>query len=187
MSNLQLPTQLHHFNFFVILFAGLSYLTWIIQQIYFKEILKMQIDLEKIIMKQETIKAKEITYDKDWKVAFMLVFISKPEFQSLVSKHSHYNWNPKNHQREDSLDTDSLHEELIKKCVLGWKGVTYEWLRTQTLLDLTGVTNLKEEIDFSEKNLKMLFKICYGLDNWLIETIKNASNFNEKQDVEIKN
>lgn len=145
----------------------------------------MGLKLSDLIVKNK--EAKNIDYDKDWKVGFKICFLSKPELQSLIGRFTKIEFNPKTHLKEENVDSEKLTDEIINKCVAGWYGVTYKWLGTQTPLDFTKIEKPEEELEFNKDNLNTLIKESYGIDSWIIDTVKNAANFNEKKEDEIKN
>lgn len=144
------------------------------------------IDLSQMV-KTDTKKPVNIVYDKNWKVSFDLVYLSKTDLQALIGKHTKIDFNKKSHIKEEIINTEALNEEIAETSVKGWHGVTPEWLATLILLDLSKFENPKAEVDFTKANLMVLLKQAYGWDNWLIDTIKEASNFNEKKEAEAKN
>jgi hypothetical protein len=146
----------------------------------------MAFSLNSLISKEK--KVKSIVYDKDWGVSFDIAFLNKVEFQNLIGKHTKITFDPKTHQSNDKLDTESLNDEIIKTCIKGWKGVTFEWLSQQIVLDTDQIEDMKAELAYSEDNAIALLKNAYGIDNWLIDTIRNAANFNDKaKEAEVKN
>lgn len=147
----------------------------------------MTIDLNKLLVADDQKKPKTVVYDKDFNVTFDLMYLSKPEFQQLIGKHTKIDFNKKTHKPEETIDADKLNEEIAETCIKGWKGVTYEFIARNAAIDLNKVENKKEEIPFSRTNVLFLLKHVYSFDNWLIETIRDASNFSEKKEIERKN
>jgi hypothetical protein len=146
----------------------------------------MNIDLSQIVVKDQK-KATNVIYDKDWKVSFDLMYLSKTELQALIGKHTKIDFNKKTHQKEEVINTETLNEEIAETCIKGWHGVNLKWLSTVLVLDTSKAGNLEEDVDFNKKNLMIVVKNVYGFDNWLIDTIKDASNFSEKKAEEAKN
>jgi hypothetical protein len=129
-----------------------------------------------------------VDYDVDWKVSFNLAFLPKPELSSMLGKFNKQVLNKKTHQFEPEVDSERLSEEILRNYVLGWKGVTYEWLNTQVPINLEGIENIKEEIPFSYENLKILADNVYTFDGWILDSVKNGNNFNvAKKEEETKN
>lgn len=147
----------------------------------------MSIDLNKLLVQSEQRKAKKVVYDKDFGVSFDLMYLSKPEFQALIGKHTKIDFNKKNHKPEETINADALNEEIAETCIKGWEGVTYEWLSKNVEIDLSKVEDKKAKVEYSRNNVLFLMKNVYSFDNWLIETIRDASNFSEKKEEERKN
>lgn len=152
----------------------------------FQEYIRMGIDLNSLIVVQKEKVTKDVVYDKDWNIKFKLVFLSKPELQALIGKHTKVDWN-KQHQKEETLNAEKLTEEILDTCVKGWSGLTYEWLQQHIPLDMSKIDNPKAEIEFSRENLNTIVKNAFGIDSWILESVKNAANFSEKFQEQVKN
>lgn len=143
-------------------------------------------NLKNLLVPIDNRKPKNVVYDKDWGVSFDIIFLSKSEMQKLMSKNTKLVFNPRTHTKEEEIDGEGMRAEIVRNCVKGWKGVTYKWLSSIIVFDTTQV-KLEDEVEFNEDNRDILFKEAYGLDSWLLDTVRNAANFNEKKDAEIKN
>jgi len=144
-------------------------------------------NLKSIIVPMENRNVKRVEYDKGYGVSFDIVFLSKSEMQKLMSKNTRLVFSPKTHQREEEIDNEGLRNEIIRTCVKGWSGVTYKWLSQIIVIDTSSIDDMDAQIEFNDDNRHTLFTEAYGLDTWLFDTVKNAANFNEKRDAEIKN
>ena len=126
-----------------------------------------------------------VLYDADFKVSFDLLFLSKSELQTLLSKHTKTEFNPRTHQPTEKVKGDDLTNEVIETCVKGWSGVTYEWLAKMLNLDISKVVKT-DLVPFSMEDMKHLVKETYALDSWILDTVRDAANFSVKE-VETKN
>jgi hypothetical protein len=130
---------------------------------------------------------KNVVYDKDFGVSFDLAFLGRSQLQQMLGRNTKISFDARTHSKEEKLDSDALSAEIANTCVKGWHGVTYKWLSTLFVLDLTKIENVDEELPFSTENLQYLMKNAYGLDSWLLDTVRDAANFNEKKEAERKN
>lgn len=145
-------------------------------------------NLRELLVKSEEKKPVPVTYDKDWGVSFDMLFLSKPELQKLVGRHTKTTFNPKTHVREEELDAIAMRREICEKCVKGWTGVTYKWLSSIMTIDVAKIENIDAVLPFNQENLATLLEEAYGLDTWILDTVRDAANFQEKKkDAEVKN
>lgn len=130
---------------------------------------------------------KNVVYDKDYNVSFDLAFLGRSQLSQMLGRNTKIAFDARTHAKEEKLDSDALSTEIANTCVKGWHGVTYKWLSTLFVLNLPEGTNMDEELPFSTDNLQYLMKNAYGLDSWLLDTVRDAANFNEKKEAERKN
>lgn len=130
---------------------------------------------------------KNVVYDKDFNVSFDLMFLGRSQLQQMLGRNTKIAFDARTHGKEEKLDSEALSTEIANTCVKGWHGVTYKWLSTLFVLELPEGTNMDEELAFSTENLQYLMKNAYGLDSWLLDTVRDAANFNEKKEAERKN
>ena len=141
--------------------------------------------LKNLITKEK--KVVSVLFDKDFNVHFDLTFLDKDELQAILSKHTKITINPKTKQADEKIDGAKMTEEIVELCVKGWKGVTYEWLARNINIDLSKITNKKEEVPFSMEDMKILVKEAYGIDSWILDTVRDAANFSVEKEEETKN
>lgn len=144
-------------------------------------------NLSNLIISKSDRKAKNIVYDKANNVSFDLLFLPRQEMQQIVSRHTKIKFSPKTHQKDEEVDGEALRLEVIDLTVKGWTGVTYNWLSNLLPIDTTKITDMSAELPFTTENKNVLFTQAYGLDTWLLDTVKDAAYFNEKKEAEIKN
>ena len=144
-------------------------------------------ELSKLLVSKVRKVSADVTFDKDLKVFFNLNYLPKTELSALLARFAKTVTNKATRQKEQEVDTDKLSEEILRSYVNGWKGVTYEWLSNQIPMELEGI-DPKSEIPFSYENLKLISENMYDFDGWVLESIKDASNFRAiKKEDEIKN
>lgn len=144
----------------------------------------MTINLSDFVVKVKD--PKDITFDKDWKVGFKLLFMSRPELQAMIGKYTKIEYNSRTHAKEEVVESEKLTDAIMEKCVVGWSGVNFKWLATQMVISPEKAES-DEEVPFTQDNLKALLKESYGIGEWLVDNVKNAANFNEKKAAEVKN
>ncbi len=130
---------------------------------------------------------KNVVYDKDYNVSFDVMFLGRSQLQQMLGRNTKISFDARTHSKEEKLDSDALSNEIASTCVKGWHGVTYKWLSTIFPLDTAKIENMEAELPFTNENLQFLMKNAYGLDSWLLDTVRDAANFNEKKEAERKN
>lgn len=142
-------------------------------------------NLNDLVVKTDVI--NEVMYDKDYNVVVKLKYLPRAEVQAIMARNTKVVFNKKSHKQDSELDGESLTKELAKMVVKGWKGVTYKYLSTIVVIDAKKIKNMDEEIEFNEDNLMFLVNNSYDFGSWLIDTVRDASNFSEKKEAELKN
>lgn len=132
-------------------------------------------------LKAKEVKSAMVTYDEDFKVKFLLNYIEKSEMTRLNGQFTRTKFNPKSHSKEEELDIEGLRKRICEIGVSGWAGVTPRWLSTVMPIDTATVTNLDEEIAFTQENLTDLCESIYGLDGWIFENVRAGEHFNKNQ------
>lgn len=149
----------------------------------------MKLNISEI--KPTVVPEAEVVYDEARHISFTLRYVDKKTLGELNTKHSKTSWNQKTHQREEKVYYESLRDEICKMSVVGWKGVTLEWLQTQMPIDESTLANnkLDEEIDFSVENLLALVENGNGIDSWILEQVRDPENFKpvKAQKEQVKN
>lgn len=122
----------------------------------------------------------DVVYDESHGVSFKLKFIDKSTLLKLNGQFSRMKFNPRTHTKDEELDTDGLKRRLFELGVLGWSGVTARWLSTVMAINLDLVDDIDKEIPFTQEDLIEITDST-AIDGWLIENIKEISNFNGGQ------
>ncbi len=122
----------------------------------------------------------DVVYDESHGVSFKLKFIDKSTLLKLNGQFSRMKFNPRTHTKDEELDIDGLKRRLYELGVLGWSGVTARWLSTVMAINLDLVDDIDKEIPFTQEDLIEIADST-AIDGWLIENIKEISNFNGGQ------
>lgn len=88
---------------------------------------------------------------------------------------------PKHKVPVTKLDEEKFVAEFTKVAVLGWKGLTYEYLAQLMLIDDSGL-DLKEEVPYSQEDAIILVQESQTFDNWLNEQVFSLDLFRNKSE-----
>ena len=137
----------------------------------------MKLNLGEI--KAKNVTESEVVYDDSRHISFTLKYVDRKKLNDLNKQFTKTKFNPKTHQKEESVDYEALRDEICRTCVIGWKGVTLGWLQTQMPIDPEVVkkNGIDAEIDFDEENLKELVSSGNGIDTWILEQVRDPENF----------
>lgn len=141
-------------------------------------------NLKELVVKEVI---KDVVYDKDYNVVVKLKYIPRSEVQNIMNRNTKIEFNKKTHKSEEVLDGEKLTKDMARTVVKGWTGITYKYLSTVVVLDMSKITDPEAEVEFSDDNLMFLIEQSYDFGSWLIDTVRDASNFSEKKEAEIKN
>lgn len=84
---------------------------------------------------------------------------------------------PKHRIPVKELDEDTFIQKFTEAAVKGWKGLKYKYLPELMLVDLSGVVDLEEEVDFSVEEAVWLVKHSQVFDSWLNEQVFSLETF----------
>lgn len=147
--------------------------------------MNMGTSLSSLVKKERPVKF--VQYDKNWNVEFKLAYLSRTELQAMIGRNTKIDFDPRTHEKVEKLNAEALSKEISDTCFVGWKGVTPKWVNSVMPLDLESVPNVDEELEFTKENVDTLLKGTYGIESWIFDTIKDAANFSEKKEAEVKN
>lgn len=142
-------------------------------------------NLKDLVVKKEVV--NDVLYDKDYNIVVKLKFLPRSEVQAVMNRNTKIEFNKKTHKPEEVLNGEALTKELARMVVKGWKGVTYKYLSTIAILDTTQIPDMNAEIEFSDDNLMFVVDNSYDFGSWLVDAVRDASNFSEKKEAELKN
>lgn len=78
---------------------------------------------------------------------------------------------------EKELDENKFIEKFAAAAIKGWKGLTYEHLAQLMLVDLSGVEDTSEEVDFSQENAVTLLTNSPTFDQWVNKHVFSLESF----------
>lgn len=78
---------------------------------------------------------------------------------------------------EKELDENKFIEKFAAAAIKGWKGLTYEHLSQLMLVDLSGVEDTSEEVDFSQENAVTLLTNSPTFDQWVNKHVFSLESF----------
>ena len=78
---------------------------------------------------------------------------------------------------EKELDENKFIEKFAAAAIKGWKGLTYEHLSQLMLVDLSGVEDTSEEVEFSQENAVTLLTNSPTFDQWVNKHVFSLESF----------
>ena len=78
---------------------------------------------------------------------------------------------------EKELDENKFIEKFAAAAIKGWKGLTYEHLAQLMLVDLSGVEDTSEEVEFSQENAVTLLTNSPTFDQWVNKHVFSLESF----------
>lgn len=125
-----------------------------------------------------------VVYDDSRNISFTLKYVDRKTLNDLTRQFNKRKFNPKTHQQEEVVDYEALRDEICRRFVTGWTGVTLGWLQTQMPIDPETVkkNGADTQVDFSEENLKSLVEAGNGIDTWILEQVRDPENFKQVVD-----
>lgn len=81
---------------------------------------------------------------------------------------------------ETELDETLFLEKFAAAAIKGWKGLTYEHLAELMLVDLSGVEDVKAEVEYSQENAVTLLTNSPVFDTWVNQHVFSLESFRDK-------
>ena len=75
------------------------------------------------------------------------------------------------------LDEAVFATKFAKASIKGWKGLKYKYLEDLMLVDLSGVKDLEECLEYTEEDAVDLLKGSIVFDNWLNDQVFSLQSF----------
>jgi len=122
----------------------------------------------------------EVAYDQDGEfedepILFELKYLSKKDAQSLGKSATKVKtWNK---VKSEESDEDVFNKNLAKKCIVGWKNLTFEKLAMILPIEVPEGTDPKTQIPFDMTNAVALLKHGYGFGTWLQDIVTEIAVF----------
>ena len=106
-----------------------------------------------------------------------LAYLTKDELMKLRDKCTTQKLDKKTRQMKEEVDSDLFQEVYIGAILKGWKGLKYKYLKSMLPVDLSGVEDLEQELEYSESNAQLLMKNGVDFDNWVTSVLDDVENF----------
>lgn len=78
---------------------------------------------------------------------------------------------------EKELDETKFIEKFAAAAIKSWKGLTYEHLSQLMLVDLSGVENTSDEVDYTPENAVVLLSNSPTFDQWVNKHVFSLESF----------
>lgn len=87
----------------------------------------------------------------------------------------------KTRQTFETLNEKKFVREFAAATIIGWKGLTLEYLEQMILIDVKG-QDLKTELEYTQDNAETLLSNSSDFDNWLNDAVFDLENFRSRRD-----
>lgn len=113
-----------------------------------------------------------------------LTYLSKDTIRKMADKHTRVKFNRKTGKEEKEFNGDDFTEEFVSAVVVGWRGLTYNYLARFVAVDESAVSNPDEEIPFTQEDALELMKQSTAFSEWVdgcLNDIELFTSFNSKK------
>jgi len=152
------------------------------------------IDIKSLLEKKE-VPERWFTFDPKEFPGFecKLRYMNRSKLSSLATKFTRSIWRKQARQRVDELDTQAFKKAWLPTILIGWRGLTFEYLDQLIGLDKSELKNQKidltQEVPFDLKVAEVLIEEAYNFDEWLVSMTTDRGIFSASSNIEpeIKN
>ena len=134
----------------------------------------MGISLQSLLTPSKTV---EVDFPDKSGFKVKLAFLSREELVKLRKACVTTKFNKRTRQPEDELNEDLFLKNYVNSVVKGWTGLKYSYLNTLMLVDLAGVKDLDEELEFNEENALVMMRNSSEFDTFVTEVVGDLGNF----------
>lgn len=113
----------------------------------------------------------------DFKVT--VSYLSRDTVQKLRKKATSVTY--KNRQPIETVDDELFLKLYSEACVKGWTGLKWEYVQNLVPIDITSITDMNEELEFSPENALDLMKNSVNFDQFISETVTDLGNFTKNK------
>ncbi len=113
----------------------------------------------------------------DFKVT--VSYLSRDTVQKLRKKATSVTY--KNRQPVETVDDELFLKLYSEACVKGWTGLKWEYVQNLVPIDITSITDMNEELEFSPENALDLMKNSVNFDQFISETVTDLGNFTKNK------
>lgn len=103
--------------------------------------------------------------------------ISRELARKLNSESEVTKLDPKQRVPVKEIDTETFIDKFAKAAIKGWTGLKYKHLPELMLVDLNGVEDQEEEVEYSHENAVELLKESQAFDTWLNDIVFSLQTF----------
>lgn len=105
-------------------------------------------------------------------------FISKDKTRKMLEKATTTKFNKRTHKPEEDVDNDIFLKMYSKALIKSWVGLKYSYLIDLLPVDLSSVSDLDQEMEYSEENALDLLKNSPDFDGWISSVAGDIKKFN---------
>jgi hypothetical protein len=134
----------------------------------------MAISLQSLLTPSKTVEA-DFPGRSGFKVK--LSFLSREELIKLRKGCVTTKFNKRTRQPEEELNEELFLKSYVNSVVKGWTGLKYSYLNELMLVDLSGIKNLEDELEYSEENALVMMKNSNEFDSFVTEVVGDLANF----------
>ena len=132
-------------------------------------------DLKSILRNTDDVPSAKIEYTDGFKVEMR--FITRSAFTALAEKNRRMEWDSESHKRVETVDSEKVNREFVKKYVIGWEGLTPEKLVEMVPIDPDTDFSEIEEIPFSFDNAFLLMTENADFEAFVVNNAVDVGNF----------
>jgi hypothetical protein len=136
----------------------------------------MSVSLQSLLTPSKTVETDYPGYE-GFKVN--LTFLSREELLKLRKACITTKFDRRTKQPVEELNDELFLKNYVASVVKGWTGLKYSYLNELMLVDLSGVKDLNECLDFSEENALLLMKNSPDFDQFVTDVVGDLSNFSK--------
>lgn len=134
----------------------------------------MGLSLQSLLTPSKTI---EVEYPNKEGFKVTVSFLSREELVKLRKACVTTKFNKRTRQPEDELNEDLFMRNYVNAVVKGWSGLKYKYLEDMILIDLSAVTNVEDELTYSQEDALVLMKNSSDFDSFITEIVGDLGNF----------
>ena len=108
-----------------------------------------------------------------------LAYLTRDELMKIRDKSTNTKISRRTRKPEDEVDNDLFQSLYFKAVIKNWRGLKYKYLAKLVPVDLSAVTDLDDELEYSEENAEALMKNCSDFDGWISSVLDDVQNFTQ--------
>jgi hypothetical protein len=136
----------------------------------------MSISLQSLLTPSKTV---EVDFPGMDGFVVKLNFLSREELIKLRKACVTTKFDRKSRQPVEDLNEDLFLKNYVGSVIKGWKGLKYSFLNELMLVDLSGIKDTDDELEYNEENALVLMKNSPDFDQFVTEVVGDLSNFSK--------